>query len=438
VRPALCGWLYLPSEPRLIQAEQNLEGAASCARLPTLDLIRGVAVLGILAINIAGFAGPMVGTLRPSVAPFEGTSPELLDKVAWSFGFLLFEGKMRALFTLLFGAGLVLFSQRADAAGRDGDSLQLRRLGWLLIFGMAHYLLLWWGDILFLYAACGIVALTMRSIGDRPLLWMALALYCGYHAWGFVSAIPTLQAEEAARTASASPAQARLLASHVEPIRAWAALELREAQFGFLELVGTKLIERPFWQVQMVASSYAETLPLILIGMVLFRRGFFDGRLPRARLRALAWGCTLAGLLLTGLYLAWAWPRGFPLMAMQAAFAWGMALPHLLGGIGYAAVLVLATPALARSGLGRTLAAAGRMAFSNYILTSLVMTALFYGWGLGLHGRVSPAEQWLFVAGGWALMLVWSSLWLRLFRRGPLEWLWRSLVERRPLNNRTG
>ncbi|WP_455566022.1 hypothetical protein [Novosphingobium panipatense] len=168
VRPALCGWLYLPSEPRLIQAEQNLEGAASCARLPTLDLIRGVAVLGILAINIAGFAGPMVGTLRPSVAPFEGTSPELLDKVAWSFGFLLFEGKMRALFTLLFGAGLVLFSQRADAAGRDGDSLQLRRLGWLLIFGMAHYLLLWWGDILFLYAACGIVALTMRSIGDRP------------------------------------------------------------------------------------------------------------------------------------------------------------------------------------------------------------------------------------------------------------------------------
>ncbi|MFD2135723.1 DUF418 domain-containing protein [Novosphingobium resinovorum] len=160
-------------------AEEDAPAAAP-ARLETLDLIRGVAVLGILAINIAGFAGPMIGTTTPTL--LHPVSP--LDEAAWAFSFLFFEGKMRALFTLLFGAGLVLFHERAEAAGRDGDQIQLRRLGWLLLLGIAHYLLLWWGDILFLYAACGIAALLMRPLSDRMLLWIALALYYAWHIWG--------------------------------------------------------------------------------------------------------------------------------------------------------------------------------------------------------------------------------------------------------------
>lgn len=389
-------------------------------------------MLGILAINIAGFAGPMIGSTTPNLpAPVRP-----VDEAAWAFGFLVFEGKMRALFCLLFGAGLALSWERAEAAGRNGDLLQLRRLGWLLLFGMAHYLLLWWGDILFLYAACGIIALLMRPLGDRTLLLTALTLYYGWHIWGMLDAAPAIEAERAAHDHAATAAQLRLLAARIEPMQVWTEQELRESTLGFLELAWVKLSERPFWPIQMVSGAFSETLPLMLIGIVIHRRGFFDGRLPRARLREISLACTFAGLVLTALFLGWAWPRHYPPVAMQAALAWGLAMPHLLGGIGYAGLLVMAAPRLASGWLGRRLVAAGRMAFSNYLGTSLVMTFMFYGWGLGLFGKVPPLEQGLFVVGGWVAMLAWSPLWLRRFRRGPLEWLWRCLVEQRLLNNR--
>ncbi|PNU03042.1 hypothetical protein A8V01_08075 [Novosphingobium guangzhouense] len=406
--------------------------AAVPARLDTLDLIRGVAVLGILAINIAGFAGPMIGTTTPNLP--HPAAP--VDEAAWAFGLLVFEGKMRALFTLLFGAGLVLFHERAEAADRDADQLQLRRLGWLLLLGIAHYLLLWWGDILFLYAACGIAALLMRPLSDRMLLWTALALYYAWHIWGMFDAATAIDAEHALRDGVASAEQLQLVAERIQPMLDWAAQEMREAKLGWLDLLCVKLTERPLWQIQMVSGAFSETLPLMLIGMVLYRSGFFDGRLPRRRLIEVSLACTFAGTTLTAMFLGWAWPRHFPPVAMHAALVWGMAMPHVLGGIGYAGLLVLVTPRLAPTRLGRHLTAAGRMAFSNYIATSLVMTFVFYGWGLGLYGEVPPARQWLFVLGGWALMLAWSPIWLRHFRRGPLEWLWRSLVEHRLLNNR--
>ncbi|WP_232495927.1 DUF418 domain-containing protein [Novosphingobium kaempferiae] len=424
----------MPAEQGLILpalAEEDAPAAAP-ARLATLDLIRGVAVLGILAINIAGFAGPMIGTTTPNLPRPVGA----LDEAAWALGFFVFEGKMRALFTLLFGAGLMLFWERAEAAGRDGDLLQLRRLGWLLLFGTAHYVLLWWGDILFLYAACGIAALLMRPMSDRALLWIALALYYAWHIWGMFDAADAIDAENAVRLHTATAEQLRLLAGRIEPMQAWAAQELRESTLGWLDLVHVKLVERPLWQIQMVSGAFSETLPLMLVGIVLYRRGFFDDRLPRKQLVEVSLACTFAGLALTAMFLGWAWPRHFPPVAMQAALVWGLAMPHLLGGIGYAGLLVLAAPRLAATRLGQRLADAGRMAFSNYVLTSLVMTFAFYGWGLGLYGQFHSMGQWLFVLGGWALMLGWSPLWLRHFRRGPLEWLWRSLVEHKVLNNR--
>lgn len=419
----------LTSDP-IVDAEEPAPAARP--RLGTLDLIRGVAVLGILAINIAGFAGPMIASTSPNLPLPVGP----LDEAAYAFNFLVFEGKMRALFSLLFGAGLVLFWERTEAAGNDGDLLQLRRLGWLLLLGMAHYLLLWWGDILFVYAACGIAALLLRPLGNATLLALALGLYYGWHVWGMFDASAAITAETAARHHNASTAQLSLLAERIAPMRAWAAQELREAQLGWLDLVRIKLVERPFWQIQMVSGVFSETLPLMLIGMVAYRQGVFDGRMPRRRLMEVSVTCTLAGLALTVMFLAYAWPRHFPPVAMNAALVWGLAMPHLMGGIGYAGLLALAAPRLSPTWIGRRIVAAGRMAFSNYVLTSLVMTFLFYGWGLGLFGTVGPLAQWPYVIGGWALMLAWSPLWLRHFRRGPLEWLWRSLVEHRALPNR--
>ncbi len=146
--------------------------AAPPDRIESLDLIRGVAVLGILAINIGGFAGPSVESISPNYMGPVSPADE------WTFAamFLLFEGKMRALFTLLFGASLLLFIERSEAAGRPGLALQLRRLLWLGLFGYLHYLLFWWGDILFYYALAGLLALPFCRLKPAMLAAIGLAI----------------------------------------------------------------------------------------------------------------------------------------------------------------------------------------------------------------------------------------------------------------------
>lgn len=398
-------------------------------RIVALDLIRGVAVLGILAVNIAGFAGPAAATLTPHV-PIPG---DAWDEAAFAAVFVLFEGKMRALFTILFGAGMLLFIGRAEAQQRDGDVLQFRRLAWLLLFGLAHHYLLWWGDILFVYAVGGIIALFCRELPTRAMLAAALLVFVGWHLGGLIASLPDLRAEEHVRLGTASAAEAEHHMHWAGDFAARALRQLSGMQGGFVSQIAAKLGEGPLHYLDTTLPNLGETVPLILIGMVLMRSGFFAGEWPRRRMTALAVVAGGVGLAITLALLAWTWARGFPPLAMNVTLLYAAAVPHLLMAFAYAALLVLAAPRIAATWLGRRLVAAGRMAFSNYIATTLVMTAIFYGWGLGLAGAVGHAGHLPFVLLGWTLMLGWSAPWLAHLRQGPLEWLWRSLTERRLL-----
>ncbi len=396
-------------------------------RNATLDLIRGVAVLGILAVNLPGFAGPPAALLSPHWS----VPGSFADELGFAAVFVLFEGKMRALFTLLFGAGMVLFIDRAEARGRDGDILQFRRLVWLLLFGLLHHFLFWWGDILFIYAAAGVIALFMRDLPVRALVAAALILFAGWHLGSAIAGAPEVAAEEQVRRGTATPAVMQDHADFLRRFHARAQGDLAEARLGFADHVAAKVTRHPFRPFAILLSSIGETLPLILIGMALQRTGFFGGGWPSARLRRAALAGIGSGLLMTLPMLAWLWERQFPPRAMNQALLSWTAPPHLAMALGYAALLVMAAPRLAPTATGRLLVAAGRMAFTNYIATTVVMTAIFYGWGLGLAGTLGHAAQWPFVLLGWALMLGWSAPWLARFRQGPLEWAWRSLVERR-------
>ena len=396
-------------------------------RVASLDLIRGVAVLGILAVNIAGFAGPPAATLSPHVPV--AASP--LDEWTFAAVFVLFEGKMRALFTLLFGAGMALFIERAEAKGRDGEILQMRRLGWLLLFGLLHHYLFWWGDILFIYGLAGIIVLFLRGIARRPLVLGALVFFIGWHLAGTLEGLAGVMAEERVRDGLASAEQARMHASFTASFTDRIANDLAEHRLGFLDQVAVKLGEHPLRPLDIAWPSLGETIPLMILGMALQERGFFAGTWPKRRLLAIAFIGLALGLAMTLAMLGWLWERDFPLRAMSEALLNWTAPAHLLMGLAYAALLVLAAPRIAATWPGRRLAAAGRMAFSNYITTTVMMTAIFYGWGLGLVGRVGHAGQLPFVLLGWAFMLAWSVPWLARFRQGPLEWLWRSLTERR-------
>lgn len=387
------------------------------ARLVALDFVRGIAILGILLLNIVGFAWPEIVYVSPR-AP---TAPiSTADDWTYLALFVLADGKFRGLFSLLFGASMMLFIDRAEATGkilggRDGRALQRRRLGWLALFGLAHFFLLWWGDILFLYAVCGFVALAAIRRPPEKLAALALALYAaGALAMGALTAVAAFDPKRAADVATEYARMARadipvMLAPWPEHVAHTVANE---------------------WATPLtsLAMTWVETIPLMLIGMALFRSGFFNGGWDTARLRRWAWRGIGGGLALTLPLAWWLWYENFALALTLFVWLGPAAVGRLASTIGYAALAVLLARRFAASAPGERLVACGRMAFSNYIATSLVMTFIFHGWGLGLYASVGRFELLGFVLLGWALMLGWSKPWLARFRYGPLEWAWRSLT----------
>ena len=399
-------------------------------RIRTLDLIRGVAVLGILAINVAGFAAADSAAFSPDL-PHPGTAGLWANHAAYLATLVLFEGKMRALFSVLFGASLLLFTERADAAGRDGRQLQARRLTWLLVFGYLHFALIWDGDILFLYAAMGFVALALRHWRPRQLLTAAALTFALWQVWGAAQWLPSLAAEAAVATGTASPAVQRSHAGDLAEFRKDDARDQAEARLSWPAQVHAKLAERADDPLNLIAYNWGETLPWMLLGMALLRTGFFAGQWSRRRMVWLAGAGLGLGGAATVAFALWAERSHYPEVTMHFALGYALALPHLAMAMGYAALLVLAAPRLLRSVAGQQLEAAGRMAFSNYLGTSVVMATLCYGWGLGLFGQFGAAQRWTLVLLVWAMILGWSQPWLARYRQGPLEWAWRSLTEGR-------
>lgn len=395
------------------------------SRIRTLDLIRGIAVLGILTVNVGSFAGPTSGLYSPNL-PHAGNT---LDNWAFAFRLVFLEGKMRALFSILFGASLLLFVERREAVGRDGEGLQLRRLLWLALFGYLHFALFWDGDILFLYACVGVGALILRRAQPKAMIVVALATVTLWQAWGAATWVPSVSREARVMAGTATPGETaehhRIIADYRAEDQADAAATLS----GFTSEVRSRLFARPDYPLTMVAYNWGEALSYMLIGMALLRSGFFSGAWHAVPLRALALGGAAAGLTLTLAFAAWAHPRGYPELAMHMALGYGLGIPHLLTALGYLALLVMAAPRLLASRLGLRLEAAGKAAFTNYLGSTLLMCALFSGWGLGLFGQFSTVQQIPFVLLAWAVMLVWSQPWLARFSHGPLEWLWRCLAE---------
>ncbi len=402
---------------------------AATDRIRTLDLIRGVAVLGILAINVASFAAPESAAYSPNLPRPSGPANQL----AFIANLVLFEGKMRALFSLLFGASLLLFIERADAAGRDGTALQLRRLGWLMLFGYLHFALLWDGDILFLYALTGLVALRLRHLWPSQLVAGALVVLVLWQAMGTAMWAPNLLREQSVVHGQASPQERRAYTELIQTFRQTDARSRAEAQLSWPGGVAARLTDRPAYPLTIALFNWGETLPLMLLGMALLRSGFFAGGWSQRRLRQVAVGGIALGGGISLAFALWARSAGYPEMAMHYALSYGLVLPHLAMALGYAALLVLAAPRLLHWVPGQQLEAAGRMAFSNYIGTTLVMSALCAGWGLSLFGQFGAAQRWTLVLLVWALILAWSQPWLTRYRQGPLEWLWRSLTEWRIL-----
>lgn len=391
----------------------------------SLDAMRGFAVMGILAMNIIGFAMPEWAYITPAAYGGDG----LADCAAWLVSYVLIDGKMRGLFSLLFGASMLLVVDRATAKGESAAMVHYRRMAWLAVFGLAHYFFIWFGDILFLYAVVGMIAFWFRDWPPERLIKIALLIFAvglvvwglqfgGLQAWQFFATRPDASAEMARQYRETIDGPD--FALNIAP-------DLALHRGSYAQIVADKLNE---WSAPLatVLMSICETLPLMMIGMAMNKSGFITGEWDMAQYRRWAYRLVPMGMLLTGILAAWMVIVDFDRVTALAIFYFWGAIPRMMLTIGYAAALILLIGHFRHHPLITRVAAAGRAAFSNYLGTSIAMTTIFYGYGLGLYGDIGRAGLWVFVLATWAVILFWSKPWLMKFHYGPLEWLWRSLA----------
>jgi uncharacterized protein len=394
-------------------------------RIVTLDVIRGLAVMGIFSVNVTAFAFIFPAYMNPAAAGLESG----LDLATWFANFVLVDGKMRSLFSMLFGASMLLVIERAVAAGRSGFSTHYRRMIVLALFGLAHFYFIWFGDILFLYAVIGMVAYAFIRKPPRSLLIWAAGLFLLNAAMMAASSAYFRSADAEAHAADATPAEIREWNKAIS--WGWQSEEKTARDIAIhrgpaIERARHMLTERAAEPFGGLLFFGPETLALMLLGMAAYKSGFLTGEWSDRRYRSVAVWTLSIGAVASAALAHTTWRSNFylPLVFFNLVVA---QLPfRIMMALGYAALIIL----LFRnaSWLRDRFAAVGRAAFSNYLGTSIVAALIFYGDGLALYHRLSRFEAWLVAPLVWLLMLAWSKPWLDRFNYGPLEWAWRSLA----------
>lgn len=386
-------------------------------RIVSLDVLRGVAVLGILLMNIVAFSMVTAAYDLPTVYNDMAGA----DWWTWLTLHYLADTKFMSIFSILFGAGVCIFMERAEAKAHASWGLQMSRMAWLLLFGLIHAYGFWYGDILVTYAFCGVAIALVRKWNPAILFWLGMVL---------MSVIPV----------------GFFLLMHWT-VQFWPEEEM-------LKMQQSDLLTSPDMQAEIAAytgswfDQLGHRIPMVFI-MQLLVLPFF-----------LFWHA--AGLMLVGM-AAYKWDIlsaaksvrfytlltiisaciGFPIIAIGVWYkeqhGWDPILArfvdsnwNLVGGVFIAFAWIGIVMLICKTGilqaLQRVLAAVGRMALTNYLMQTVICTSLFYGHGLGWFNTFERVELLIVVFSVWVFQMMFSVLWLKKFRFGPFEWLWRSLT----------
>jgi len=403
----------------------------SADRIFTLDVIRGIAVMGILSVNIVGMAMIEDAYFYPPIYGFHSDG----DKAMWVLNSIFVDGRFRALFSILFGASLTLVVTRAVEAGKTGWQVHYPRMIVLLVFGCAHYYVLWWGDILVNYALVGMIAYFFWRLKPQLLLLAAAVSLGLFYVPQFVQILPQVAMVERGLAPGAPAdlhAKAEALLKKVTPADTPADIERDKREHDSIRahISASTSGDAALGPWRSVPGYGLETLGFMLIGIAGLKSGFLAGAWSRRSYATIAAGCLGVD------WLAHAWAAYLTVrddFSLLTLFPWTrlyVAPLHAVGAIGYAALIMLAFGK--RSAIAERFAAVGRAAFTNYLGSTLVGTLLFYGTFGGLYGQLSRGQAWLVVPFVWAFMLLWSKPWLDRYNYGPFEWAWRSLSRWRP------
>ncbi len=418
---------------------------ASAERIQTIDMIRGVALLGILMMNIPGFG--INWTAFPAILNGPHTTADFKTlAVIESF----FSGTMRGLFSMLFGAGMILFTmnKKETPGGVTVAEYYYRRLLWLVFFGLINaYVLLWPGDILYFYGLCGMLLYPFRNTSPKWLL--TIGLFCvligGLKTiWWYnelsekrIAYKEAIAAEKANKKLTDKQKEAKTAWLEVEknqkPDTAQAKKDIKKMRSGYGTIFSFFIPINAGGETWGMYHGAWDMLCMMFIGMALFRWGFFSNKVPVST--------HTMGLLIgygIGIPVAWvffdkgllAWVTNF------TAYVDAYRVPHWVLGdirrlflcIGHASLIMLIFRSRIAPWLMKGLANVGQMAFTNYLMQSIICTLIFYGYGLCFYNRLYFHQLYYVVAGIWIFQMIFSAIWLRYYRFGPFEWVWRSLT----------
>lgn len=403
-------------------------------RIVALDFVRGAALFGILLMNISGFGLPHAYGNPTNAGGAEG-----INLLSWIIIVVGFEGTQRALFSMLFGAGIILFTTRLEAKGRsDVADIYTRRNLWLTFFGLINgFIFLWSGDILFYYGLIALIAFPFRSLAPKWLFAIAAGVLAFGASWGVLDNMALLERHAAyefveAKDGKPTPEQEKLAKEWEGALKEFeytadeqqAYTKARTASYASaFAQVADETRKAQSWAFY--RFIFFDVFSMMLIGLGLFKLGVFT--LQRrtgfyVALLVIGYGI---GLTVNVLETRWIIDNDFSLLAFsQSQMTYD--LGRLATTAGHLGLLLL----IARSGIfplfQHALACVGRMAFTNYLTHSVVCAILFVG--MGYFGQFERHQLYYVVFTIWAVQLAISPLWLSRYSMGPLEWLWRGLT----------
>ncbi|GLX78304.1 hypothetical protein tinsulaeT_16440 [Thalassotalea insulae] len=382
-------------------------------RLVTIDIIRGVALLGILIMNIQSFS--MVFSAYSNPSSFGDING--INFTIYYFSHLFADQKFMTIFSLLFGTGIVLMADNIIKKQGDATKIHYKRMAILALVGLAHAYLLWYGDILFAYAISGMIAYSARKKSPKFLIILGVSLIalCSLVMYAAGISLPYWEATEiqevqAFWAPSAEAIKQDILANQAS----WLGqMEIRH------QMAASMQGNLPFYLPRVIG--------LMFIGMAFYKLNFFGDRFTNRSLLLSGIIALTIGLALiikgNANNFAANWQLSTMFVGSQYNY-WG----SLTVAYAYIAFLVVFCRTNVFGRVKAMFANVGKMALTNYLSHTLICGFIFYGWGLGLYGTVERREQILVVLAIWVFQLWFSSYWMKHFRFGPFEWLWRSMT----------
>jgi len=387
--------------------------AKSNNRIHSIDLLRGFAILGILIMNITNFSQVNIAYMNPTI----GAGLEGYNQYFHAFNYIFADTRFMSIFSILFGAGVVLFTRNAEIKGKRAGVLHFKRMFWLLLFGFVHAYFIWSGDILVAYAICGCFIFFLRKKSIRTLLVMSTLLFIIPLTFNLMTYYGMTSDELESTFAFFHPNPEQI------------ATEIKTMQGSFNEQMTIRLKNAiEFQTFVFLIETFWRTTAMMLLGMILFRKGILSADKSILYYKKMVLVGFVPGLILSIIGLNQAYDfewSGTYVMNIGTNYK---LISGFFMAIGYIGLVMWFFKKGIFKNLQRRLQATGRMAFTNYIGMSLICTLIFNGHGLGFFGTFDRLQQFLVVISVWVLILILSPLVLKKYKFGPLEWMWRKLT----------